>query len=201
MQLALPTAPAQDLQRLALQRMAWSNNLNTVGIAVEVMVVGSLSSIRSTTLIALCSCGRCGSILTARGCCCTSQDGSRHQCRWRMVASWQEKEERDSENLLSRIDALEHPKAPQLHPMAGPQVVHQAVQSLQRGARTGRTNACETLLRQFTHSKADFPFFPRDSLVRDPPCVLIAFASERFPPSSFPDPYSKTTNYYNRSVL
>ena len=116
----------------------------------------------STALIALCSCGRCGSILPARGCRCTSQDGSRHQCRWRMVASWQEKEERDSENLLSRIDALEHPKAPQLHPMAGPQVVHQAVQSLQRGARTGRTNACETLLRQFTHSKADFPFFPRD---------------------------------------
>ena len=54
MQLALPTAPAQDLQRLALQRMAWSNNLNTVGIAVEVMVVGSVSSIRSTASIALC---------------------------------------------------------------------------------------------------------------------------------------------------
>jgi hypothetical protein len=47
MQVALPMAPAQDLQRLALQRMASSNNPNTVGIAVEVMMVGSVSSVRS----------------------------------------------------------------------------------------------------------------------------------------------------------
>jgi hypothetical protein len=42
--------PAQDLQRLALQRMAWSNNLHLRGIAVEVMMVGSVSSVRSTEL-------------------------------------------------------------------------------------------------------------------------------------------------------
>ena len=47
MQLAVPMAPAKDLQRFALQRMTWSNNLNTVGIAVEVMV-GSVSSVLST---------------------------------------------------------------------------------------------------------------------------------------------------------
>jgi hypothetical protein len=50
MQVALPMAPAQDLQCLALQRMASSNNPNTVGIAVEVMMVGSVSSVRSTRL-------------------------------------------------------------------------------------------------------------------------------------------------------
>jgi hypothetical protein len=39
--------PTQHLQRLAFQRVVGSNNPHLLGIAIEVMVVGSVSSVRS----------------------------------------------------------------------------------------------------------------------------------------------------------
>jgi hypothetical protein len=47
-------APAQDCQRFALQRVASPDNLYIIWIAVEVMMVGSVSSIRSTASITMC---------------------------------------------------------------------------------------------------------------------------------------------------
>jgi len=74
MQLAVPMAPAKDLQRFALQRMTWSNNLNTVGIAVEVMV-GSVSSVLSTRLTTSGFYGWSHTGLPTEGFCGLSADG------------------------------------------------------------------------------------------------------------------------------
>jgi hypothetical protein len=68
-------APAQDLKRLTLQRMAWPNNLNTVGIALEVMMVGSVSSVRSTRLTTSGFYGWSRTGLPTEGFCGLSADG------------------------------------------------------------------------------------------------------------------------------
>lgn len=49
MQLAASMAPAEYIKRRSLKRVAWTNDLYLVGIAIEMMaVVGSLSSGPST---------------------------------------------------------------------------------------------------------------------------------------------------------
>jgi hypothetical protein len=46
----MPMEPSQNLERLALERVALSDNRYAFGIAVEMVVVGSVSSVVSTSL-------------------------------------------------------------------------------------------------------------------------------------------------------
>ena len=48
-----------------------------------------VSAHSSTVWIMNCSCGQCGNIRSASGCCCTSKDGSRRRCNWRMELACQ----------------------------------------------------------------------------------------------------------------